>query len=496
MKTNKRPNQIVIVGGGTAGWMAANLFQHAWKSFGTSITLIESSDIGTVGVGEGSTPYMRQFFKKLNIAESEWMPACNATYKCGIDFPNWSTQPGFESYYHPFFSSLDEPMAQAFFHNCTVRRKGYDAPAHPDDYFVAPALSRQYRSPLADTAMPAEQDYAYHFDAGLLGNFLKQRAISAGVKHFIGNVTQAPVLDNGDIDCLHTDAHGVLQADLFVDCSGFAGYLINKTLKEPFIPFSDNLFNDSAVAIPSPLTDKKAIPSETQSMALSAGWAWKIPLTSRFGNGYVYSSKYLSKEQAEQELRDHIGADAKGQEARHIRMRVGRVNNHWRQNCLAVGLSQGFIEPLEATALGLVQYTLEEFISQYSQDKGRETFNALVNEAFDETRDYIVLHYKLNSRKDSQYWIDNRNNEAISDKLKAIIEAWDSGQYFEKTAKSRAYTLPSWYCIFAGMGRFPEKLQEAPKDYLAPIEQANAMQQSIASVFKQHHQVLEEMTYY
>jgi 2-polyprenyl-6-methoxyphenol hydroxylase-like FAD-dependent oxidoreductase len=495
IKSTVIAKNIVIVGGGTAGWMSAMLLSNAWSDQGCQLTLIESSDIGTVGVGEGSTPYMRNFFEKLNISESEWMPACNATYKCGIDFPDWSTEKGFESYYHPFFSKLDEPMAEAFFHNCMVKRRGYRAPAHPDDYFIAPALSKTFRSPIAKKRMPAKQDYAYHFDAGLLGNFLKEKAIARGVVHLVDNVMDVVVADDGNISCLKTEKNGKLVADMFLDCSGFAGLLINKAMKEPFIPFSENLFNDSAVAIPSPLDDADNLPSETQSTALSNGWAWKIPLTNIFGNGYFYSSRYTSADQAEAELREHIGISAEGQEARHIKMRVGRIDNHWRNNCLAVGLSQGFIEPLEATALGLVQYTLEEFIKHYNDVEKKETnrveFNQLVNNAFEETRDYIVLHYKLNSRSDSDYWVDNRNNDKISNKLKAIIAAWDAGESFEASAKGNAYTLPSWYCIFAGMGRFPKQLQVAPAGYVAPVKQAENMRQALSECFFTHSESLK-----
>ncbi|WP_200821264.1 tryptophan halogenase family protein [Oceanicoccus sp. KOV_DT_Chl] len=485
------PEKIVIVGGGTAGWMSAMLLNHAWKDAGCKVTLIESSDIGIIGVGEGSTPYMRKFFEKLGIAEEEWMPACNATYKCGISFPGWSTKRGFESYFHPFFSEWDGPMAEAFFHNCTVRRRGYDAPAHPDDYFLAAALSRNFQAPISIGSLPAKQDYAYHFDAGLLGSFLKRKAIEGGVIHVVGNVIDIPLEVNGDISHLETDCVGILNADLFVDCSGFIGLLINKALKEPFISFSENLFNDSAVAIPSRITDFKNIPSETQSSALSCGWAWKIPLTNRFGNGYVYSSDYLSADAAEAELRRHIGDSGTDQEARHIKMRVGRIKNHWRNNCLAVGLSQGFIEPLEATALGLVQYTLEEFIKQYKKnEKNYNKFNDLVNHAFEETRDYIVLHYKLNTREDSKYWIDNRNNKNISEKLQRIINSWDSGIDFEAEAKSQAYTLPSWYCIFSGMGRFPDQLNKPPEGYVAPMAQAKEMSEKLSEYFVSHAKIL------
>ena len=494
MRTDKKsPRRIIIVGGGTAGWMAASLLDHAWTQHGSQIVLIESSEIPTVGVGEGSTPYMKEFFRLLGIDESEWMPHCSATYKCGISFPRWSVDSGNSSYFHPFFSQLDLKSGEAFFHNCGLRRRGTKVAAHPDDFFVAAQLARECRAPIPSTPMPFEPDYAYHFDAGKLGQFLKERAISRGVDHIIDNVDDVSLATSGDIKGLQTRDHGFLSGDLFIDCSGFAGLLINKTLRETFQSYENNLFNDRAVAIPTPLDTTSDIPSETTSTALSSGWAWRIPLSSRFGNGYVYSSAFLSPEEAENELRAHIGTQANGMEARHLRMRIGRVNNHWSKNCLAVGLSQGFIEPLEATALMLVQFTVQQFIQQYENDSvgSRLACNDNINFAFDGIRDYIVAHYHLNTRTDSEYWIANRDNQNISDHLRAILRSWDDGLDFEATltehAKSLVYLRPNWYCILAGMGRFPQQLKAAGgATQIAPVDRIRSYCATTARQFPKH----------
>jgi hypothetical protein len=271
-------------------------------------------------------------------------------------------------------------------------------------------------------------------------------------------------------------------------------------LKEPFHSFKDNLFNDSAIAIPTPLDNTLPIPSETRSEALRHGWAWKIPLTSRYGNGYVYASDFVSPEDAEKELRDHLGPEADGVEARHLKMRVGRVSQHWRNNCLAIGLSQGFIEPLEATALMLIQYSVQHFIELHDKgtrpDQFRAEYNADVNTFFDGVRDYVVTHYQTNSRDDSPYWIANRENTHISDNLSAILHAWDEGLDFEATLTEHAQTLlylrPSWYCILAGMGRFPGTLSRpAASVPVAPADQARAYCESMSEKFHGHREYLE-----
>ena len=479
--------------------MAASLLHHAWARYGTRITLLESSDIGIIGVGEGSTPFLRQFFGQLDIEESEWMPYCSATYKCGISFPDWTREEGHQSYFHPFFSQLDLKTAEAFFHNCGLRRRRRAAVTHPDNFFVSAALARDCRGPVPAQALPFDPDYAYHFDAGRLGEFLKKRAVSRGVEHLIGTVDGFTRGDNGEIMSLSTEQQGEIAGDFFVDCSGFAGLLINKCLGEKFRSYRDNLFNDSAIAIATPLDPSEPIPSQTVSTALKFGWVWKIPLTSRFGNGYVYSSEFVSAEDAEREMRDYLGSAARGAEARHLKMRVGRVENHWRKNCLAVGLSQVFIEPLEATALMLIQFTVEHFIRTVERgeftDRYRDHCNEKINVAFEGVRDYVVAHYQLNKRDDSDYWIANREHAHRSDDLSAILDAWDNGLDFEATltrhAKTLVYLRPNWYCILAGMGRFSRRVRFATARHTAvPAEQTRAYCEDIARRFPSHRQQL------
>lgn len=460
------PKSIIILGGGTAGWMSAVSLAHAWQTYDVDITLMESATIGIIGVGEGSTPKMRRYFEGLGIPEKEWMPACNATYKCGIRFPGWATRKGYRSYYHPFFSLSDEESVRAFFTNATIRSRNIDVHAHPDAFFISQFLAKTNRAPLPAKSSGYQADYAYHFDAGLIGEFLKSKATELGVKHMVDTVSSVSQNDHGEISHLITESHGEVSADFFIDCTGFAGVLIGKTLGVPFNSYSDVLFNDSAVAMPTPLPDDNSLPSETKSKAMKFGWAWKIPLTNRFGNGYVYSSNHVDKDSAEHELRVQLGIqDDESIEARHLKMRVGRVETAWHKNVLAVGLSQGFIEPLEATALMVVQETLENFIQHFTEGrftaKLQSEFNEKINAISDGIKDYVYLHYKLNTRDDTDYWIENRENNNTSSSVRQILEVWDGGgellEELKRQGGQLTYSPTSWYCILSGMGRFPRK---------------------------------------
>ena len=454
---------IVILGGGTAGWMTANLLQKKWRQRGIQISVVESPDIGIIGVGEGSTPLLKEFFDSLEISESEWMPQCNATYKNGISFNDWSTVPGYESYFHPFPCSLDFATFGFLYKYTELRRKGADVLAHPNRFSLMAGLTERKLAPLPAENFPFHFQYGYHFDSVLIGKFLREKAKESGVCHIEATVEKVEQESDGSIKSLLLNTGQILSGDFFVDCSGFASILLQKTLKVPFVSFSENLFNDSAVAIPTDIETE--IPAETLSTALSNGWAWKIPLTNRFGNGYVFSSKYCSPDEAETELRTHLNILESDVEARHLKMKVGRVQETWAKNCVAVGLSQGFIEPLEATALQFVYSTIEQFSQALEEGnfsgKNRDEFNARMNANFEGVRDYIVLHYKTNSRSDSQYWIDNRENQKISDNLRAMIECWyaieDTQEALTRLNIGSYYSQRSWTCLLAGVGVFPKQ---------------------------------------
>ena len=278
--------------------------------------------------------------------------------------------------------------------------------------------------------------------------------------------------------------------------------MINQALQTPFISFADNLFNDAAVAMPTPIG--AALPSQTVSTAMKHGWAWKIPLTQRFGNGYVYSSQFCTADQAEHELRERLGLLESDIPARHLKMKIGRVTKHWNRNCVAVGLSQGFIEPLEATALLFIQQTAAAFTEALLQgdlsEAAHDRFNARVNAHFEGTRDYIVTHYKTNSRTDTDYWRANAANLNLSEPLKQLLSLWMSGKGIappvRKQMLGRGYPVFSWYSIMAGMGIFPEPGTLHPpqgKENAYRVSEIDNLLDRSAANYRDHREVLNSI---
>ncbi len=479
------PASIAIIGGGTAGWMAACLMAVHWGE-ATRITVIESPDIGIIGVGEGSTPQLKAFFERIGLAEAVWMPAAHATYKAGIRFEGWSDRPGYESYFHPFPSALDVHSAPQFFFHTRARRGGRDVWAHPDRFFPGQRIAAERRAPKSPRQFPFDLSYGYHFDATLVGRVLRNHAVvRLGVAHREATIAEVERSEDGAIAAVFTNDGQRIEADIFVDATGFRSILLQQALGVPFVSYGNVLFNDRAVAMPTPRDDADSLSVETRSIALSAGWAWQIPLTNRYGNGYVYASRYLSPEAAEAELRAHLGV-REDVPARHLSMRVGRVERCWAGNTLAVGLAQGFIEPLEATALHLVQATVEGFIA--ALDAGtpaaQAAFNASIAARFDGVRDYIVAHYRLNRRRDTPYWRDAAALDALSDPLKAMITAWFTGADLEQAVAeldiARYYPALSWHCLMAGYGQFPDDAQMRPPEPGLPLANMAAIDDFVA----------------
>ncbi len=467
-----KPLNIVILGGGTAGWMAANYMIHQWADKNINITLVESPDIGIVGVGEGSTPSLKNFFDDVGITESEWMPQCNATYKVGIRFDGWSSVKGFESYNHPFPNELDRIYSAQFAQNCKARRLDYDVEVHPDQFFLQSLLGSQQKSPVSTSNFPFDTAYGYHFDSGLLGQFLAKIAKQRGVNHVQARMLNTNLHENGNIGSLTLDNNPnnnqTLKADFFIDCSGFRSVLLQQALGVKFESFAKNLFNDAAVVMPTPAG--KTLNSITISTAMTNGWAWDIPLTNRTGNGYVYSSQYSSADDAETELRAKLNLLDSPIEARHLKMKVGRVAKHWHKNVLGIGLSQGFIEPLEATALHIVQVSILEFMLNFEAGnfthQFQDKYNDIINRRFESVRDYIVAHYRLNSRAnnpqtDSQYWRDNSQNQNLSNSLIHILNSWTGGLKHDIDIEinrqniGQYFPVDSWRILLAGYGFFP-----------------------------------------
>jgi 2-polyprenyl-6-methoxyphenol hydroxylase-like FAD-dependent oxidoreductase len=453
--------RIVILGGGSAGWITASLFARAWSERGVEITLVESPDIGIIGVGEGSTPQLKAFFDLIGVAEDEWMEACDATFKLGIRFNGWSERAQFDSYFHPFPGPTDLHTVPGFIQNCTLARSGFAVPAHPDAYFLTSVLAGAGKAPQPDKNFPFPPSYGYHFDAAKLGVFLRDHAKKHGVTHLQRKVSEIEITANGNVAALLCDGGGRIEGDIFVDCSGFRSVIAQEKLGARFLPFTENLFNDRAVVLPTGAS--ASFLPQTDATAMQAGWRWQIPLTTRTGNGYVFSSNAISDDAAEHELRTELGLLDSDVPARFLKMKVGRVAQSWNANCLTTGLAQGFIEPLEATALHIVIATATDFIHAMEEgsftSKHRSAFNAGIAARYESIRDYIVAHYRLNQRASGDYWRANAANQALSDPLKSILTAWftqaDMIEALTDAYVEPAYSPTSWHCMFAGYGTFP-----------------------------------------
>jgi hypothetical protein len=337
-----------------------------------------------------------------------------------------------------------------------------------------------------------------------VGAYLREHATARGVRHHSRRVVDVAVEEGGHVSALAFEGGERLEGDFFIDASGFRSVIAQATLGAKFLPFGKNLFNDSAVVMPTP-ADAEGTNSETQSIALKHGWAWDIPLTNRTGNGYVYSSAYCSADEAEAELRARLGLTESDVQARHLKMKVGRVEESWTGNCLAVGLSQGFIEPLEATALHIVQATVEGFMNAWEAGghtpAKRDEFNRAIAARYEGVRDYIVCHYRVNRRTDTPYWRDNAANDHLSDSLKSIITCWFTGQDLEaeiaRQGIAQYYAAASWHCLLAGYGTFPaDEKMRAPDPAAARFDMAviDDFVSRCGRNFRDHKAVLAELS--
>ncbi|WP_289096168.1 tryptophan halogenase family protein [uncultured Pseudoalteromonas sp.] len=463
------PYHIAIVGGGTAGWMTACLLKHAYKALNVNVTLIESKNINTIGVGEGSTPTLKLFFDRLGLDESIWMDKCEATHKLNIRFEDWQGTSEYKHYDHPFISQPDVFHERAYSTNCLTRRLGLEVNTKAEDFFLNASLAKENKHPTPSENFPFKIAYGYHFDAAKLSALLQSVAIDLGVKHISNEVDKVICDDGGYINDLIFNDCSTLNADFFIDCTGFSKKLIKQTLNVPSISFSDNLFNDSAIA----LKVNSALPVKTQtiSTALSSGWQWQIPLQNSTGYGYVFSSRYQSADSAEYELRSRLNLIDNDVSSKLIKFETGQLKEHWRKNCLAIGLSQGFIEPLEATGLHLTYNSILRFIKYFSffetNSNHIKKFNKTIVNEFELTRDYIVAHYKLNQRSDTDYWRDNRKNNNTPMHLKTLIKAWVNNErlepYISNSVIKNQFSATSWNCLFAGYGQFNQLASEQPR---------------------------------
>jgi tryptophan halogenase len=488
-------NSVVIVGGGTAGWMTATYLKAAFADR-ISVTVVESENVGTIGVGEATFSTVRHFFDFLGLDERDWMPRCAASYKLGIRFENWR-EPG-HHFYHPFerlnvaegFTVADWWLqlgneGEDFDRSCYMTPWLCDARRSPrmldGSLFAASVDGSLGRSTLAEQR--AQFPYAYHFDANLMAKFLAEWGVKRGIKHVVDDVVHIGQDERGWLTGVTTRSNGTIAGDLFVDCTGFRGMLINKTLGEKFISFTDVLPNDRAVALRVPRdVERVGMRPYTTATAMDSGWIWTIPLFGRDGNGYVYSEEFCSPEEAERTLRDFAAPGMDDLPANHIRMRIGRNERSWVNNVVAVGLSSGFVEPLESTGIFFIQHAAEQLVKHFPDERFDEAliagYNQRVARVIDGVKEFLVLHYRATGRADTPYWKDTKNRE-IPDGLAERLATASTRLLDEESIYPyyHGFEMYSWITMLLGLGHRPA----APRPALALMDQ-NAGRQAIAQI--------------
>ncbi len=451
--TSNRIGSIIIVGGGTAGWMSAAVLSHFLRPQGVAITLIESDEIGTVGVGEGTVPFVRILNAKLGIQERDFMRACQATFKTGIEFRDWGE---IGNVHFNGFGDYGPPVGGISPHHYWLKLRALGDSTPFDAYsFPAQAARAARFAPVDDRRGAAFCDHAYHFDAGLYARYLRGLSEAAGVKRHEGKIARVET-DAGLITAVVMESGERLSADLFLDCSGFRALLIGEALKTGYEDWSAMLPCNRAVTVPSARTE----PLEpcTRSTARESGWQWRIPLQHRTGNGYVYCNEFISDDEASRTLLANLDGQPLA-DPRVIAFTTGRRQRFWKGNCVAIGLAAGFMEPLEATSILLIQTAIARLID-FFPDKGFDPvvvdeYNARTGREYERIRDFLVLHYCSTRRTDTPFW-RYCGAMAIPEGLAARIELFkarghvgvDSGDSFAE---------PGWLAIFLGQDIIPRR---------------------------------------
>lgn len=457
MNNSNEVKHIVIVGGGSAGWMSAAALSNALGK-SAEITLIESEAIGTVGVGEATIPPIRQFNQRLGISEADFIRATKGSFKLGIEFAGW-TKEG-ESYFHPFgHFGADFDVHVPFHHYWLSRHIASGDAGTLEDYSICYNASKsgRFSHPTRDPRqVQSRMDYAYHFDATLYAAYLRTYAEARFVTRLEGRVSNVDLdPENGNILSVQIDGGKKIYGDLFLDCTGSMGVLIEGAMKTGYEDWSKWLPCNRAVAIPSKSSDDPL--PYTRSTCREAGWQWRIPLQHRTGNGYVYCDRFSSPETAENVLRKNLDGEPLA-DAKHLRFTTGRRKKFWNKNCVSVGLSAGFMEPLESTSLHLIQFAIMRLLTLFP-DKAMsphlaEEYNRLTTDEYERIRDFLVLHYIANER-DEPFWKEMAAID-ISETL-----AFKIGHFRENGVISldgrELFGKPSWLAVLIGQGVIPKR---------------------------------------
>lgn len=480
-------NNLVIVGGGTAGWLTAAYMAKTLSdsvAHKVNITLVESPNIATVGVGEGTWPTLRTTLARIGISETRFMRECHATFKQASKFVNWRQPEGKDAgefYYHLFDApSLNWPVDPVPFWLNTLKQD--NAPSYAEAISVQQKVCEAALAPKLITT-PEYQGllhYAYHLDAGKFAALLTDVATNElGVNHILADVTRVNLASDGDITSLSTEQAGDIHGDMFIDCTGFASRLLGQALDVPYVDYNKVLLTNRAVTIQVPHPDDHTeVKPYTLSTAKEAGWIWDIGLTHRRGTGYVFSSDFISDEQAEATLREYIGAQAEGLNARFIPIRPGRRAQVWKRNCLGIGLSAAFMEPLEASAIFLIEaacYMLSDMFPARREDMDyvASQFNQSFAYRWDKVVEFIKLHYVLSNRDDTPFWQANHNPATWPDGLAQRLSQWQKAppSKYEFNHAFEPFTRESYEFILFGM---------QGKERLSALSEGYALQSDLA----------------
>ena len=450
--------KIVILGGGTAGWMTAATLAHLLDANRVSVTLIESEQIGTVGVGEATIPPILLFNQMLGIDEKAFIRETKATFKLGIEFVNWGGLG--EAYIHPFGDfATDIETLPMHHHWLRAKAAGYDRNLFDFSLMVQACRRGRFVHPVTNNprSVLAGVHYAYQFDASLYAAYLRSYAEQRGVKRVEGRVASVDQnSETGFVESLKLEDGQSVDGEFFIDCSGFRGILIEQTLNCGYQDWSHWLPCNRAVAAPCEKTS--AILPYTKSTAKDAGWQWRIPLQHRTGNGYVYCDAYLDSDTAEQSLLSSLDGDPIAA-PKHLKFVTGRRNRFWNKNCVAIGLAAGFMEPLESTSLHLIQYGIMRLLALFPNKAMSpllaEEYNALTIAEYERIRDFLILHYTATQRDDSEFW-RYCANMPIPDRLAYKMEHFRTHGMVISDERELFHN-PSWIAVYLGQDILPER---------------------------------------
>lgn len=469
--------RIVIVGGGTAGWLAACLLAARageCAAVPLEITLIESPDVPTVGVGEGTWPTMRGTLQRIGIGEAEFLLACDACFKQGSRFDGWRTGEVGDSYYHPFGPPVEgAPLELVSAWQGEAAARPFAQVVNPQARVCALDLAPRQRT-MPDYA--GALNYAYHFDAGKFAALLARHGRERlGVRYLRDHVTGVDRGENGDVAAVIARDAGRVEGDLFIDCSGHAALLIGQQLGVPFQDRNGELFNDRALAVQVTVEPDSAIASQTNATAHAAGWIWDIALPSRRGIGCVYSSTFAGDDQAAATLRSYLhgklpNANVDQLSFRRLTFRSGHRERFWERNCLAVGLSAGFVEPLEASAIVLIELSLDTLAENFPADRAAMTlharrFNALFRYRWERIVEFLKLHYLL-SERDEPYWRAHRDPASVPERLAELLRIWrdQPPSRYDLPQMDEVFPAASYQYVLYGMG-FPAPPRRAGRPH-------------------------------